>query len=91
MRAIANAKQSYAIPSAQTIDLHGQQFDFRPIIELSDAIPQERGERHDVAVQRAQSALFDRFDAALWNYKASLIVSVSINQDEQFAVTKESE
>ena len=79
MRAIADAKQSFAAPTAQTIDLHGQQFDFRPIIELSDAIAQKGRERHDVAVQRAQPPLLDRFNAALRNNKASLIISVSVN------------
>jgi len=39
MRAIADAKQSFAIPSVQTIDLYREQFDLRPIVQLSDAIP----------------------------------------------------
>jgi hypothetical protein len=39
-------------------------------------------------VQGTQSPLFDRFDAALRNNKASLIISASVDQNEKFAVTK---
>jgi len=32
VRAVADAKQTFAAPSPQPIDLHGEQFDFRSIV-----------------------------------------------------------
>ena len=38
MRRIADAKQSFATPIEQTIDLNGEQFDFRPVIQLRNSV-----------------------------------------------------
>jgi hypothetical protein len=42
VRAIADAKESFATPFAQTIDLLCEQFDFRPVVQFGDAIFQKR-------------------------------------------------
>ncbi len=91
MGAVADAKQTFATPLFQTIDLDSEQFDFRPIIQLGNAILQKRRERDDFLVQSRKSSLFSRFDAAFWNNESSLVVLVPIDEHEQFAVAKESE
>ncbi len=78
MRRIADAKQPVAAPIAQAIDLHRQQFDFGPIVELCDAVTQKSGKADDVVLKLLQTACFDVIEAALWNYKAALPVITAV-------------
>src|SRR5262245_18186136 len=91
MRRIANAKQSVAAPIAQPIDLHRQQFDFGPIIELCYAVAQKSGKADDVLLKLLQTTCFDRIEPAPRNYKPAPPVITAVERHEQFALLKEAE
>jgi hypothetical protein len=86
VRAIADAEQTFAGPAPQPVDLHGEEPDLRPVIELGDSVLQEWTELDDVALQCRQAALSDFLEAALWNDKAGLEVIAAIDQDQQLPV-----
>ena len=88
MRRIADAKQSFAAPIAQTIDLHGEQFDLRPVVQLGHAVAQKSGEADNFILKLRQTARFDLVETALGNDEAALPVIAAVEQDEQLAVLK---
>jgi len=91
MRIVADAKQSVATPLLQAIDLHSEQFDFRPVIELGDSILQERPELDNIAMQSWQTTLFDLIEIAFRNHKTDLEVIATVEQHEEFPVLEKSE
>src|SRR5438477_11721121 len=90
MGAVTNAKQAFAVPFSQTVDLDGEEFDFCPIIQLRDTIFQERSEPNDVAMQGGQAALLDRVEVAFWDNKTDLEIIAAVEENEQFPVAKKS-
>ena len=90
MGAVTNAKQTFAIPFSQAIDLDGEEFDLCPIIQLRYSIFQERSEAHDVAMQGGQAALLDRVELAFWDNKTDLEIITPVEENEQFPVSKKS-
>jgi len=48
---IADAKQTFPAPLTQTIDLDRKQFDFRPVVQFSDAIFKKWRKRDNVVTQ----------------------------------------
>ena len=91
MRAVSDAKQSFPTPFFQTIDLHGKQFDFRPVVQLRDAVFQEWRKRNNLAMKSGESAFFGRLDPALWNHETGLKIIVAIKQNQQLPVAKKTE
>src|SRR5207249_9885538 len=91
VRTVSDAKKSIATPFFQTIDLHGKQFDFRPVVQLRDAVLQEWRKRNNLAMKSGESAFFGRLDAALWNHETGLKIIVAINQNQQLPVPKKTE
>src|SRR5947207_12706997 len=88
MGAVTNAKQAFAVPFSQTVDLDGEEFDFCPIVQLRDSIFQERSEANDVAMQGGQAALLDRVKLAFWDNKTDLEIIAPVEENEQFPVAK---
>src|SRR5204863_8785418 len=88
MGAVTNAKQAFAVPFSQTVDLDGEEFDFCPIIQLRDSIFQERSEANDVAMQGGEAALLDRVELAFWDTKTDLKLIASVEENDQFRVAK---
>src|SRR4029077_5431355 len=91
MRRIADAEQSFAAPIAQAINLHGEQFDLRPVVHLRHSVPQKTGEADDVILKLRQAACFDLLKAAFWNHETALPVIAAIEQHQQLALLEESE
>ena len=91
MRGIANAKQTIAAPVAQTIDLHGEQFDFVPVVEFAHAIAQELRHGHKVLLKLWQPSHFDLVEIAFRNHVAALPVIAPVDEHEQFPVPEKSE
>src|SRR5437762_6404004 len=88
MGAVTNAKQAFAVPFSQTVDLDGEEFDFCPIVQLRDSIFQESSEANDVTMQGGQAALLDRVDLAFWDNKTDLEIIAPVEENEQFPVAK---
>ena len=91
MRRIADAKQSFAAPVAQTIDLDGEQFDFRPVVQLGHTITQKSGKADNVILKFRQPSRFDLIEAAFGYNEAALPVITAIKQHEKFAVLEKTE
>src|SRR5882762_8038185 len=75
---IADAKQSFPAPIAQTIDLDGKQFDFGPVVQLSHSVAKKPGETDDIVLKLRQTACFNLVKAALRNDKASLPIIIAV-------------
>src|SRR5437868_15417390 len=90
MGAVTNAKQAFAVPFSQTVDLDGEEFDFCPIVQLRDSIFQERSEANDVTMQGGQAALLDRVELAFWDNKTDLEIIAPVEENEQFPLAKKS-
>src|SRR5438874_10085626 len=88
MGAVTNAKQAFAVPFSQTVDLDGEEFDFCPIVQLRDSIFQERSEANDVTMQGGQAALLDRVELAFWDNKTVLKIIAPVEENEQFPLAK---
>ena len=88
MGAVTNAKQAFAVPFSQTVDLDGEEFDFCPIVQLRDSIFQERSEANDVTMQGGQAALLDRVELAFWDNKTDLEIIAPVEENEQFPLAK---
>src|SRR5881227_3410959 len=84
MGTVTNAKQAFAVPFSQTVDLDGEEFDFCPIIQLRDSIFQERSEANDVAMQGGQAALLDRVKLAFWDNKTDLEIIARSRRTSSF-------
>ena len=91
MRRIAHAKQSFATPITQTIDLHCEQFDFRPVVQLGHSVTQKSGKTDNVILKLRQPTLLDLVEATFGNNEAALPVIIAIEQYEEFAVLKKTE
>src|SRR5207253_5004538 len=78
VRRIADAKQSFATPFAQTIDLYSEQLDLRPIIQLGYTIAQKSRETDDLVLKLQQPVRFDLVEATLGNNEAALPVIAAI-------------
>src|SRR4051812_17963671 len=91
MRAIADAKQTFARPALQSIDLHRQQLDLRPIVQFGDAILDEWRHRDDVSVKFRETAALDLLKSVFWNDQADLEIVVPIEQNEKPAMPEKSE
>src|SRR5437762_3415817 len=88
MGAVTNAKQAFAVPFSQTVDLDGEEFDLCPIIQLRDSIFQERSEADDVAMQSGQAAPLDCIELAFWDNKTDLEIIASVEENKQLPVAK---
>jgi hypothetical protein len=74
VRGITDTKQSLATPVAQTIDLDGEQFDFRPIVQLGYAIAQKLGKADNVLLKLRQPARSGFIEAAFGDDETALPV-----------------
>src|SRR5436189_642190 len=90
MGAVTNAKQAFAVPFSQTVDLDSEEFDLCPIIQLRDSIFQERSEADDVAMQSGQAAPLDCIELAFWDNKTDLEIIASVEENKQLPVAKKS-
>ena len=91
MRTVANAEQTFAGPVSQPVDLDGEQFDFRPIVQLCDSVLEKGAEFDNVAMQCAQAARLHLVEATFWNDKTDLKIIAAVEQNEELPVAKESE
>src|SRR4029077_20672952 len=91
VRAVADAKQTGPAPASQTIDLHGQQFDFRPIVEFRHAIFEEGRDGSDLRIERRKRGLSDLLVAALGNDVSNLEIVSAIEQDKKLAAPEKTE
>src|SRR6266571_3930693 len=91
MRRVADAKQSFATPFAQTIDLHCEQLDLRPIIQLGYTIAQKSRESDDLVLKFRQPARLDAVEAVFGNNEAALPVIAAVEQHKKFAVLEKTE
>jgi len=78
VRRITDAKQSFTTPIAQTIDLDGEQFDFRPVVQFCYAVAQKSGKADNVLLKLRQPTRFDLIEAAFGDDETGLRVIAAI-------------
>src|SRR5690348_6633707 len=85
MRGIADAQQAWAIPSAQTIDRDGQELDILPVLELPDAVANERRKPRNFRAEARNPAPAEFVIATLPDDEGALPIVAAVEHYENMA------
>ena len=91
MSRISDAQQARPVPAPKPVDLHGQDLDLLPIVQLVHSFAQIWSELAKVGAECIQAARFDLVIGAFCDDEARLKIIRSIDQDQRLSVVHVSE
>src|ERR1041385_7879418 len=91
VRGVADAEEARAIPLAQAIDEHREQFDLIPVVDFARAVFQEWGDGNDVLAKSFHAASLDLCERAFANYEGALPILFTIQHHQNLAGNETSE
>ena len=86
VRGVADAEQTRRGPSFEMIDLHGEEFDLVPGVDLGDAVGEEGGDACDALLEGFEALLLDLREAVFGNDVGDLEVVDAVDEDDETAV-----
>src|SRR5262245_6576456 len=81
VRGVAYEEQPRTIPLSKPVHLHGEKFDFSPIINGAHCAPQKRRDADNLFSELLQPSTLDPFKRAFANDGAALVIITAINSD----------
>jgi hypothetical protein len=79
---VADQQEPRAVPGGKAVDLHGQQLDLLPVVELAQPVAQEGGGVGDGALEGGQTLLADLPEAPLADDQGALEVVAAVEGDQ---------
>src|SRR5262249_38139670 len=86
MRGVTDAEQPRTIPLAKPVHLHGEKFDFVPIINFAHSVAQKGRDAHYLFAEGLQPSTLDLFKRAFTNDVAALVIIPAIDCDHHLPV-----
>lgn len=85
MSRISDAQEAGTMPAREPVDLHRQQLDFLPILQLCHAAAKKRCNPRDILSERFETLPLELLEGILWNDETRLKVVVPVDQDQHFS------